>query len=464
MTPRSPTSFSHFNFNGIRRRSSIDRYQEDSNGKEVRFEEPTASSSMHGRHSIATSHVPLLPPVSSSSPIPRQAFRITNPTPEVDLTAYFVQCRSLNEQLRKTHEEERKTWEIERTALHTRIADLEFRLNKANGGRRRRLSNDHTGARPSKPDFHVPFTSGAMNGVRHHGNTISTDPIEHLKHHDGRPIWEPESPVPATRVFSHDEDVQHLPSISEDGPLQDLSLQTSHENMPIPIQHIDETLDGIIVRPQGVRSSFSKIMSPIVVTSPARSPSPAKQAAEPPVLHLNASSLLDPLDTKLTRYAGHTPLAFDGPISSNVTTEGEPTPREEGPVAPLSSTRPPLRPSENSDSYFSTNNIHDIPEEATEEVGERTPQLEPADDPALTGPLMLDASGKSEASHHFLEELDHKLYDEVRKSMSNSPALSPARTAESSKTDDDNIPRLRLKKSTNFGSAFGVSAPRLGDR
>lgn len=439
-------------------------YQEESNGKEVRFEERPPASSQHERHSIATSHVPLLPPVSSSSPMPRQAFRIAHPTPEVDLTAYFEQCRNLNEQLRKTHDEERKTWAIERTALHTRIADLEFRLNKANGGRGRRLSNDHTGARPFKPDFHVPFTNGAVNGVRHHGHTISNAPTEHLKHLDGRPIWEPESPVPATRVFSQDEDVQHLPSISEDGPLQEISPQLSRENKPIPIQHIDQTLDGITVRSGGVRSSFSKIMSPIVVTSPARTLSPVREAAEPSVLHLDASSLLDPLDAKLRKNAGHTPLAFDGPISSNVTTDGAPTPREEGPVAPVPTTRPPLRPSENSDSYFSTNNIHDIPEQATEEVDEPTPQHEPAEDPSLTGPLMLDASGKSEASHHFLEELDHKLNDEVRKSMSNSPALAPVTTNESSKTDDDNVPRLRLKKSTNFGSAFGVSAPGFSDR
>lgn len=441
----------------------MDYYHGDSTGKEVRFEEPMTNSSIHGRHSIATSHVPLLASVSSASRLPKQAFRTTNPAPGVDITAYFEQCRNVNEQLRQTHEQERKAWAIERTALQTRIADLEFRLNKASGGRRRRLSNEssHTSALSFKTDFHIPFTAAAPNGFRHHGHTVSNAPVDHLKHEDGRPIWEPESPAPATRVFSHDQDVPHLPSISEDGPLEDLSPQTSRENKPIPIQDIDETLDGITVKSEGVRSSFNKIMSPIIVTSPAMSPSPSKQGADPPLLRMDPSALLDPLDAKLKRHAGHTPLAFDGSLSSTATTNGEPTPREEKPIAPAPTTRPPLRPSENSNSYFSTTNIHDTEhqEKVVEEADEPEAQFVPADDMPLTGPLMLDPSGKSEASHNFLEQLDHKLNDEVRKSISNSPALSPARTAESSKTDDDNIPKLRLKKSTNFGSAYGAAAP-----
>lgn len=440
----------------------MDHYHGESNGKEIRFQDPTSSSSMQSRHSIATSHVPLLAPVSSASQIPKQAFRMTNPTQEVDMSAYFEQCRNVNEQLRKTHEQERKAWEIERAALRTRIADLEFRLNKAGGGSRRRLSNEssHTSGRSFRPDFQVPFITGAMNGNRSHGHTISNAPLEHLKHEDGRPVWEPESPAPATRVFSHDEDVHHLPSISEDGPLEDLSPQCSRENKPIPIQEIDETLDGITVKSEGVKSSFTKVMSPIIITSPARSPSPSKHLLEPTALKLDASALLDPLDAKLKKHAGHTPLAFDEILSSTAST-GDPTPREEKPIAPAPSTRPPLRPSERSDSYFSTTNIPttDIREEAIEETDGPEPQFVPEEDKPLTGPLMLDPSGKSEASHNFLEQLDHKLNDEVRKSLSSSPALAPTTSAESNKTDDDNMPRLRLKKSTNFGSAYGAKAP-----
>lgn len=435
----------------------------------VHFDEPVVNGA-HGRHSIATSHVPLLPPVTSASQIPKQAFRMTNPTPSVDITAYFEQCRNVNEQLRSTHEQERKAWEIERTALKTRIADLEFKLNKATGGQRR-LSNDSSSltARSFKSDFHVPGYAG-KNGIRHH-SSISNAPLENLKQENGKPIWEPASPVPATRVFSHDDDVppHHLPSISEDGPVDSLSKQTSHENKTIPIQEIDETLDGINVRSEGVKSSFNKVMSPIIVASPS-----PKQQIEPPRLSLEPGSLLDPLDAKLVRNAGHTPLIFEGVLSSSATTDGGATPQPEKPAAPAPTTRPPLRPSEHSQSYFSTEDIHapeppsveqQFPETAiVDEDEDIEPQFQPEDDKPLTGPLMLDPSGKSEASHNFLEKLDDRLEDIVRKSLSSSPNHSPARKEQPAKqekhdTEDDGFPTLRLKKSTNFGSAFGRTMP-----
>lgn len=478
MPPRSPTlafdptpalehsTFSHFN--GIHRHSSLDRSHSEANGKTVHFGEPPATNA-HGRHSIATSNVPLLPPVPSASHIPKQAFRITNPTPSVDITAYFEQCRNVNEQLRSTHEQERKAWEIERTALRTRIADLEFKLNKATGGKRR-LSNDTTpfNTRSSRSDFQLPAFSG-MNGSRPH-SAASYPPLEHLKQENGKPIWEPASPAPATRVFSHDDDIppHHLPSISEDGPLDSLSKQTSHENKTIPIHEIDETLDGINVRSEGVKSSFNKVMSPIII---ATSLSP-KQIIEPPRYTLDPSSLLDPFDAKLVRNAGHTPLVFDGPISSSATTDGGATPQPEKPAAPAPTTRPPLRPKEHSNSYFSTDDVHapepppieeQFPETAvTDEEDEgQEPHFEPEDDKPLRGPLMLDPSGKSEASHNFLEKLDDKLGEVVRKSLSSSPNHSPSRQEQPVKQDneEDNFPRLRLKKSTNFGSAFGNTRP-----
>lgn len=275
-------------------------------------------------------------------------------------------------------------------------------------------------------------------------------------------MWEPESPLPVTRVFSHDDDVQHLPSISEDGPSKDISPQRSHT---IPIQEIDKTLDGITVKSEGVKSSFNRMISPIIVASP-HSPSPKQQPSEPPRMSLDTSSLLDPLDAKLKKNAGHTPLAYDGQLSSTVSTSALATPRDEEPKAPAPTTRPPLRPSENSDSYFSTDNIHaPAPEVILEEEEEEPePQFEPEDDTSLKGPLMLDASGKSESSHIFLEQLDHKLEDEVRKSLTSSPNHSPARSQQSNKTDDDNFPRLRMKQNTNFGSAYGAKVPGICDR
>jgi len=475
------TNFSAFN--GFHRRASIDQHN-DTTAKEVRFEEPTLAPpfSTHGRHSIATSHVPLLPSVSSASQIPKQSFRFTNaPSQNVDITAYFEQCRNVNEQLRQTHEQERKAWEIERTALKTRIADLEFKLNKANGGRRR-LSNDshHVSLRPLHTDFFTQSTS-TTNSQFHRHHSISNAPLENLKQENGKPVWEPASPVPATRVFSYDEtDVQHLPSISEDGPGLDsstISPQTSREvrQKSIPIQELDSALDGITVKSGGVRSSFTKIMSPIIVASPMHSSSPSRgPTPDPPHLQLESNSLLDPLDAKLIKHAGHTPLAFDGTLSSTNTTTGGATPLAEKPIAPAPTARPPFRPSEKTDSYFSTTDLHAIPEikgaddeEATPEDTrvEEAPLLDPGeDDRPLTGPLMLDKTGNSEASHVFLDKLDERLGEVVRRSQSVSPNESPDKAKEGkrqpTKTPDDDMPSLRLKKSsTNFGSAYGATRP-----
>lgn len=477
-------------FNGVHRHASIDTYT-DAMTKEVRFEEPELAlpSSLYGRHSIATSNVPLLPPVASASHIPKQSFRLMNPPSQnVDITAYFEQCRNVNEQLRQTHEQERRAWEIERTALKTRIADLEFKLNKASGGRRR-LSNDshHFNVRPFPADFFVHPIPGT-NGYPHRHHSISNAALDHLKQDHGKPVWEPESSLPVARVFSHDDtDAQHLPSISENGPAPDstsssLSPQTSHEikpNIPIPIQEIDSALDGITVKSEGVRSSFHKVMSPIIIASPMRSPSPSRGAvSDPPRLQLDTSALLDPLDAKLKKNAGHTPLAFDGTLSSTNTTIGGATPLAEKPPAPAPTARPPLRPSENSNSYFSTNDLHADSqtdgandETAVEDtVVEQEPILDPGEeDRALTGPLMLDKTGQSEASHVFLDKLDEMLGEVVRRSQNVSPNRSPdgrheEQRQQPAKTPDDDMPRLRLKKSTNFGSAYGAREPGAFDR
>lgn len=433
------------------------------NNKEVHFEDPATNSAVHGRHSIATSHVPLLPPVSSASHVPKQSFRATNPSNGVNITAYFEQCRNVNEQLRRTHDQERKAWEIERTAMQTRIADLEFRLNKSTAGRRR-LSNDmtHANIRSLRSDFSIP----GHPTTRPHGHTISNAPLQHLKQHNGKPIWEPSSPIPATRVFAHDDDVQHLPGISEDNAIHPLSREISNENKPIPIQQIDETLDGITVKSEGVKSSFIKIMSPIIVASPGRSPSPMQRPSEPPSLRLDPSNLLDPLDAKLKRNAGHTPLVVDtSELSSLQTTGGDPTPREEKPPAPVPTARPPLRPSERSDSYFSTTDIDTVITEDENETDDIPTQFEPDDDRPLSGPLMLDASGKSELSHTFLDQLDQKLEEEVRKSLTNSPHRSPSpNTAAAAHQEDDDMPQLRLKQNKNFGSAYGSNFPGICDR
>jgi len=274
-----------------------------------------------------------------------------------------------------------------------------------------------------------------------------------------------------TRVFSHDDDVSHLPSISEDDSLPFLSKQISpihkEEARSIPIGQIDKELDGITLKSTGpaVTSSFVKIHSPPIV-SPGRSPSPEQSTNGG--LRVDMQRLVSPLDEKLKRHAGHTPMAFDGTLSTEQTTNTVPSPRQEDPPDPAPTTRPSIRPSENSDSYFSfvgqPGKLDVQSDTIAEEAVEDEPLFEPDEDPALKGPLMLDPSAKSQAANVFLEQVDAKLKEaaayEVSDAANSEP--SPANVDgqdEKPEQKQDDFPHLKIKKSTNFGSAWGGDMP-----
>jgi hypothetical protein len=115
--------------------------------------------------------------------------------------------------------------------------------------------------------------------------------------------------------------------------------------------------------------------------------------------------------------------------------EEPPCDDEEAPLAPVATTV--QQPTENGISYFP-----DLPE-----------------DPALQGPLGL--INDEEHDNSFLSELDQKLLDQARR------ILSPA--SDSGKIDEDegdaelptkgeHEPEIKFRKSTNFGTAFGISS------
>ncbi|KIW96933.1 uncharacterized protein Z519_02324 [Cladophialophora bantiana CBS 173.52] len=423
----------------------------------VRFSNPP-SMPIKGRHSIATTNVPLLPPVSSASQLPKHGFQMTNPTPEVDITAYMEQCRLWNTQLRQSHESERKAWAIERTALKARIGELEQKLNKSRDPKRR-SSNDSTttSLRSFKSDFQ-PFGVNGKHRPRISPEATITEP----------PVWKgPESTPPVTRVFASDDEVCHLPSISEDEAMPALSKEVSptsggQENIPIPIEKVDNTLDGITLKSAALTSSFDKEITSPQFASPALSPVPQPNKEEP--LRVDVSTLISPLDEKLKRHAGHTPMAFDGTLSSDVASNAL-TPKQENPLAPAPTQRPPLRPSENSDSYFS---LSSAPEEKGQGPQETEEEPEPVHDtnhdPPLKGPLMLDPNAKTVESVEFLNILDGRLIEEKEQQDRAESNLSGGRSEEQkagcqqqgeSSANDDDMPRLRMRNSVNFGSAWG---------
>ena len=470
-----------------------------SNGqKEVHFSDHSFVMPQGARHSIATTDVPLLSGVSSSSQIPRQSFRISGPSPNIDINAYIENCRNLNQQLRQAHDTERKAWDIERSSLQARIADLEFRLSKARDPKRR-ASNDSSGgsAQSFRSDFNTLLDSS--------NSSVSSRKFSESSAPSAPPCWQgPESTPPVARVFSneHSDEMQHLPSISEDEPFPSLSKEISptskEESRPVPAEQIDKNLDGITLKSTGLTSSFvAKITSP-QFNSPARSPSPrAKETPKHNNLQVSMSSLMSPLDEKLKRNAGHTPMAFSGDmsISADVST-GIPTPTQEHPPDPApTAKRPSIQPTENSDSYFSftSDSQPDGPtREKAEEVTEPDTVWETQDDSPLKAPLMLDPSANSQAANSFLDQVDQKLMEAASSSHSRFRAdsvlsselqegpgkdqqhgigadaqtigngnnnASNEQARPTSSGIDDGGPRLKMKKSMNFGSAWGGGFP-----
>ncbi|KAJ9500351.1 hypothetical protein H2202_004146 [Exophiala xenobiotica] len=486
MAPRSPThafdptpALEHDpdNFSPLAPSVSMEGSSNGNALKGVRFSERPLLLPQ-GRHSIATTNVPLLPSVASASQIPKHGFQMTNPTHEVDITAYIEQCRLLNTQLREAHDCERRAWDIERTALRARIAELERKLNRSRDPQRRSSNDSSTASLHSfRADF-KPSMTNTTNRAKARSSSDSNSGVH--------PVWQgPEIHAPATRVFSHEDTSSHLPSISENEPLPPLSKEISPttqkevENVPVPVEQVDKSLDGITLKSAALTSSFDTGITSPQFASPLHTPSPQPPRRPPEgLLQVDVKSLLSPLDEKLKRHAGHTPMAFDGTLSSGTGSAANLTPRQEKPVEPAPTKRPPLRPSENSESYFSFSSAANDPvmadgEPLAEEV-DSNPQHEAYEDPALKGPLMLDPGAKSESANVFLERVDAMLSEEAAVRSRYESALSegsedkkPAEVAKAAdvaeeapaRDADDDGPRLKIKNSMNFGSAWGGDMP-----
>lgn len=421
--------------------------------REVHFS-PPLSSPIQRAQSLATS-VPLLPPVSSASQLPQLSVKTKYSTPQFDVNALFEQTKALREQQaqhfdreRTIFAEERKLWENERAMLFAKIADLESSLNRSGG---RRYSSESSTAVHSANTFRADseyqnlFADFTNSRLRRHASDEN--------HH----VWEgPENQVPVTRVFSNEESrkkAEHLPSISEndssspkDQTLSPESADGQPVSFSIPIKKVDPRLDGINLKAAVLPPEIkTRVITP-TSTSPLRSP-PAQSTGltelansrdhKKPTLPL--MGLLPPDDEKLKLHAGHTPLAprMSSTGSSSNQSPGALTPRQDKPFAPLPSVRPPT---ERSDSYFSGILLSDEQQ-----------------DPELKGPLGLE--NEKVKDDHFLDELDKKLLDEARKVVS--PTPTAMETTEDNRSGlDVEGPRLKMKRSTNFGSAFGSSKCR----
>ncbi|GAM36094.1 hypothetical protein TCE0_018r04912 [Talaromyces pinophilus] len=415
--------------------------------KEVRFSHPLIP--VRRARSVASSN----PYLDSAYQAARAANKASKENAYRELAVYVDQSRSLLESQRLHFErerllftEERKLWEMERSLLKSRIAELEA---AAGGNNVQPYSNQF------RPSFSLKGGGVSSTGLwQPNGiSNINTDGTQ--EHH----VWE--GPLPGsrrpTRVFPEDDldmkSTLYLAPTEANGfgfrTSLDAALspqlfdRTGEISMPIPIEKVDSQLDGITLKSTALPPDVvAKVMTPPTSVSPTSSPpkdepdtsKPASEGKSPLKLKL---SDLGPPDENLVRNAGHTPMAILGTeteassASPNEVTLGEKEmEEEEAPLAPVVT----KQPVENGDSYF--------------------PVMDVDDDPALKGPLTLENNEGADSA--FLLQLDQKLLDEAKKAIGGSFATEEEVDSEDDTAGgDEPDPELKLKPSTNFGTAFG---------
>jgi hypothetical protein len=406
--------------------------------KEVRFS-PTETRVRRAKSVSAT-----FPPVISG--YGRTAFQDSALVNSFAMdTSYIDQSRALLQSQRVNFEteralfaQERHLWEKERALLRSKIAELEGFVKKNQGSQGKR--SIQLGSEAAKL---------VLESSQYNTNGLTAQ------------VWEGSSPgTRPTRVFfDHDSpDQSYLSPISESGlnpPSLDQALSPQAQivdpsgapvSLPVPIEKLDSTLDGITLKstalPPGVVARVITPPSPSpLVTSPGDAPS---TAARPTMEHRNSLKLklseLGAPNENLLRDAGHTPMAIiEGDGSRRSTKEGSPMEEplsqiEEAPFAPVATKG--QQPSENKISYFP-----DVPE-----------------DPALRGPLGL--INDEEHDSNFLQELDQKLLDQAKNVLGGSGESADPNDSDRESEfprQDDKEPEFKFKKSSNFGSAFGIS-------
>lgn len=361
---------------------------------------------------------------------------------DTSYTTYIAQSRKLLEKQRVHYEgerelfaQERRLWEQERSILRAKIAELESSLKST----RNQIGVSGSSAKPM-------FGTSQFQG--------SSD------YHSAQ-VWEGSSPGGRpTRVFRDEEisDNTHLLPITDVPPSLDAALSPQSRavdasgatvSVPVPIEKLDSRLDGITLKstalPPGVVARVITPPSPSPLeTSPASGPS---APARPEMEHRNSLKLklseLPPPNVRLLKDAGHTPMAIIEPDGSQRSTkeaspmEDPPYNQEEAPLAPVVTQI--RQPPEVSESYFP-----DLP-----------------DDPALKGPLGL--TNDETHDNNFLSELDQKLQDQALLSQAKR-VLSPSTESIDPDDPDSDLPKqgeqepeFKFRKSTNFGTAFGLS-------
>lgn len=394
----------------------------------------------------APGRVPRQQSIASASQLPASSSR--QASAQVASTRYVKQHQALMERQRQVHEEERALWHTERKELHEKIAELEGSLRRYQA--------------ISSSQVLSPIGRNESQEIASFWGLLSTDGSRTTSaSFTGDEVWRGTKPdVLPTRTFS---DVSNqsarpdsrLPSIAED-TTSNARRESSRDSTGLrPLKHkpsingvhVDKNLDGINFKSGGLPPDIVKeAMTPQSISP--QSPSPTRES--PCTLPMRLLKPRAPEDL-YTKDAGHTPLPrrtyFNNDNASDTSTPKQSDEQPEVERPPLEPRNTSVKlPSERSDSYFPA------PPDPSEE-----------EDPELKAPLGLRNNEGND--NRFLVELDSKLLQAARSDTSESPSVAGASDSHDGNTVNDerendfeqseHEPKLRIKMSMNFGSAFG---------
>ena len=398
-------------------------------------------------HDPPTGRVPRQQSIPSDSQLPSPPSK--RPMSSQIASPRFVkQFHTLIERQREVHGEERALWHTERAELHEKIAGLEAALRQYQSiPSSNPLSPTEKGATSRSSSFWNPSSASQSRQLSRSGSAT------------GDEVWRPKSDREPTRTFSDSPNQatkleNRLPSIAEDIPTRSLrqsngnGVKTQGAALKSSTNELqsDKNLDGINFK----SNNFTPTNGKNIMTPQSPSPlSPSPSVASPSTIQLPPSILKAPPDL-YTKDAGHTPLARranpdDDDIASNPSSSAATPTQPETERPPLEPHVTKVRPpNERLDSYFPV--IESNPNDA---------------DPELKGPLGLTNNRGND--ENFLNQLDSKLQRAARSDAAEASAVAgasdsnkPAAAAEENFEQPEQEPRLRIKRSMNFGTAFGA--------
>ncbi|KAI4121645.1 MAG: hypothetical protein LQ338_006252 [Usnochroma carphineum] len=360
-------------------------------------------------------------------------------SPQIASEGYVRHYQDALDHQRRAFDSERAMWNIERTGLVEEIASLEASLRKFQASPRGQQS----------ASTKIPILS---SGSPRLGSFPGAYGPRHAHEDPGNQPWRGsggKGGAQPTRNFSESAtnmqtNFGRLSSIAENVPPAKFG-KSFPESVKQPSRgvggpDIQKHYDGITFRSTATTST-QPIGYKSRVTGSLSSLPESPGTLQLPIVHEVGTAT----DDNLTKDAGHTPLARTVPVLDGTTSAVEsdlPTPASE-------QERPPLEPrasvakipSERSDSYFPP----------------------PADDfdqdPELQGQLGLNNDRSND--NQFLSELNTKLARAAECPAPPTAAQVPANLTEASRDNVEGFdqpepePKLRIKRSMNFGSQLG---------